>query len=58
MSYQNQIRILESKLKQIESLPNTAENINKILTINADLKRMRRLEWEENYERLKLEDDR
>lgn len=58
MSYTHQIRILQAKLKQLESRPHDSENIYKVLQIQNEIKKMQRLEWEENYERLKLEEDR
>lgn len=58
MSYTNQIKVLASKLEQLEKLPMDKENINKILQIQAQVKKLQRLEWEENYERVKLDDDR
>ena len=58
MSYAHQIRILEAKLKQLEQGPHNTDNICKVLMIQAEIKKMHRLEWEENYERLKLEEDR
>lgn len=58
MSYTNQIKVLASKLEQLEKLPMDKENINKILQIQAQVKKLQRLEWEENYERVKLDYDR
>lgn len=58
MSYTNQIKVLASKLEQLEKLPMDKENIYKILQIQAQVKKLQRLEWEENYERVKLDDDR
>lgn len=58
MAYTHQIRILEAKLKQLERGPHDKDNVYKVLQIQTELKKMRRLEWEENYERVKLEEDR
>ena len=58
MSYTHQINILEAKLKQLQKEPHTTDNIGKVLTVQAEVKRLRKLEWEENFERLKLEEDR
>jgi len=57
MAYDNQIRILESKLKQLEQGTDKKdlEQIGKILT---DLRRLRRLKWEEEHERVNFDDDR
>lgn len=56
MAYTNQIRILESKLKQIQDSPND-KNIEKVGQILAEIRKLRRLEWEENYERVNLEEE-
>ena len=58
MAYTHQIRILEAKLKQLQRGPHNTENNLKVLQIQAEVKKLERLEWEENYERLKLEEDR
>ncbi len=58
MAYTNQIRILEAKLKQLEKGPHNSENIYTVLQLQSEIKKLRRLEWEENYERLKLEEER
>ena len=58
MAYIHQIRILEQKLEQLSKNPIEKDNTYKVLQIQAEIKKMRRLEWEENYERLKLEEDR
>jgi hypothetical protein len=58
MGYTHQIRILEAKLKQLERGPHDSENVYKVLQIQAEIKKMRRLEWEETYERVKLEEER
>lgn len=58
MSYTNQIHILEQKLEQLSRMPFAKDNTYKVLQIQADLKKMRRLEWEENYERIKMEEER
>jgi hypothetical protein len=58
MAYTQQIRILEAKLKQLQRGPHNADNIGKVLQIQTEIRKMRRLEWEENYERVKLEEDR
>ena len=58
MAYVHQIRILEQKLEQLSKNPIEKDSTYKVLQIQAEIKKMRRLEWEENYERLKLEEDR
>jgi hypothetical protein len=58
MSFSNQIRILEAKLKQLERGPFNSENTLRTLSIQEEIKRMKRMEWEENFETVKLEEDR
>lgn len=58
MAYTQQIKILEQKLEQLSRTPFVEDHTYKVLQIQAEIKKMRRLEWEENYETLKLEEDR
>ena len=58
MAYTQQIKLLEQKLEQLSKTPFEKENTFKVLQIQAEIKKMRRLEWEENYERIKMEEDR
>ena len=58
MAYTQQIRILEQKLEQLSKFPFEKDNTYKVLQIQAEIRKMRRLEWEENYETLKIEEDR
>jgi len=58
MAYTQQIRLLEQKLEQLSKMPFEKDNTYKVLQIQADLKKMRRLEWEENYERVKMDEER
>lgn len=58
MAYKHQIRILETKLKQLERMPNNLENTTKVLQIQSEIRKMRRLEWEENFETVKIEEER
>jgi hypothetical protein len=57
MAYTNQIRILENKLKQLEQ-GTDKEDLKKMAEIINQLRLLRRLEWEEKYERVNMEDDR
>lgn len=57
MAYTNQIRILESKLKQIQNNPDN-NDIEKAGQILAEIRKLRRLEWEEQYERLDMGEER
>ena len=57
MAYTNQIRILESKLKQIQNNPDD-NDIEKAGQILAEIRKLRRLEWEEQYERLDMGEER
>ena len=58
MAQTQQIKILEQKLEQLSKTPFEKDNIYKVLQIQSEIKKMRRLEWEENYERIKMEEDR
>jgi hypothetical protein len=58
MAYTQQIRILEQKLEQLGKGPFDKENVEKTLDIQSQLRRLKRLEWEENYERIKMDEDR
>ena len=58
MAYTQQIRLLEQKLEQLSKVPFEKDNTYKVLQIQSEIKKMRRLEWEEMYERVKLEEER
>jgi len=58
MAYIQQIRLLEQKLQQLCKGPFNTDNIQKTLEIESAIKRLRRLEWEENYERIKMDEER
>jgi len=58
MAYTQQIRLLKQKLEQLSKVPFEKDNTYKVLQIQADLKKLRRLEWEENYERVKMDEER
>ena len=58
MAYTQQIKILEQKLEQLSKVPFEKDNTYKVLQIQSEIKKMRRLEWEENYERLQMEEER
>jgi hypothetical protein len=58
MAYTQQIKILEQKLEQLSKVPFEKDHTYKVLQIQAEIKKMRRLEWEENYERVKFEEER
>jgi hypothetical protein len=58
MSYTQQIRILEAKLKQLGKGPFDTDNIQKTLEIESAIKRLKRLDWEENYETVRMEEER
>jgi hypothetical protein len=57
MSYEHQIRILEAELKKLES-SNDKEDLEKMSDIINKLRRLRRDQWEEEHERVNLDDDR
>ena len=58
MAYTQQIHILEQKLEQLSKIPFAEDHTYKVLQIQAEIRKMRRLEWEENYETIKLEEER
>ncbi len=58
MAYTQQIRILESKLEQLSKGPFENDNTYKVLQIQSEIKKLRRLEWEENHERIKMDEER
>lgn len=57
MGYSQKIRILEEKLRQLEN-GNDKEDLKKMSDIINELRRLRRAQWEEEYERVNLDDDR
>lgn len=57
MSYTNQIRILETKLKQLEN-SDDKDDLKTMADIINQLRRLRRDQWEEEHERVNLDDDR
>ena len=58
MAYTQQIRILEAKLKQLQKGQQGADNLQKAWEIEANIRKLKRLEWEENHVRIKMEEDR
>jgi len=58
MAYAQQIKILEQKLEQLSRMPSVKDSTDNVLQIQQNLRKLKRLEWEENYERLKLEEER
>ena len=58
MAYIQQIRILQEKLNQLQKSPHDSVTVQKIFEVEAAIKRLKRLEWEENYETLQMEEDR
>jgi len=58
MAYTQQIRILEQKLQQLSKGPFDRENVEKTLEIQSQIRRLHRIEWEENHERIKMEEER
>jgi hypothetical protein len=57
MSYDNQIKILEAKLKQLEQSTDK-KDLEKMAQVINDLRRLRRLKWEEEHERVNFDDER
>jgi len=58
MAFTQQIRILEAKLAQLRKGPFDTDNIQKTLEMESAIKRLKRLEWEEKYETIKMDDER
>ena len=58
MAYTQQIRILEAKLAQLRRDPHTADNIQKCFEVESAIRRLKRLEWEENFETVKMDEER
>jgi hypothetical protein len=58
MSYYNQIKILEQKLTQLGSVPKDADHTYKVIQIESQIRKLKRLEWEENHERIKMDEER
>ena len=58
MAYTKQILILEAKLAQLKKGPFTADIIEKTSDLESAIKRLKRLEWIENYETVGMEEDR
>ena len=58
MAYTQQIRLLEQKLQQLAKGPFNTDNIQQTLEMESAIKRLKRLEWEENYERIKMDEER
>jgi len=57
MAYDNQIRILEAKLKQLEQ-GTDKKDLEQLAQIINDLRRLRKLKWEEEHERVGYDDER
>jgi len=60
MAYDNQIRILEAKLKQLEQGTDKKDlkEMSRMGQIINDLRKLRRLKWEEEHERVGYDDER
>lgn len=57
MSYNYQIRLLESELKKLEN-ETDKKDLQRMGQIINDLRRLRRLKWEEDHERVNFDDER
>jgi len=57
MGYSNQIKILEQRLKQLE-LRGDENDRDTITEIIDQLRRLRRLDWEQTYETVDLGEER
>lgn len=58
MAYAQQIRILEAKLVQLRNKKLDSENMVQTWAIEAEIRKLKRLEFEETYERVKFDDER
>ncbi len=64
MSYENRIKVIEDILKNLDKqIKDAAEsNVTSLLEKRSaafeDLRRLKRLQWEEQHERLNVDDDR
>jgi hypothetical protein len=56
-SYDYQIRLLETRLKQLEQ-GTDEKDLKEMTQIINDLRRLRRLKWEEEHERVGYDDER
>jgi len=56
--YTQQIRILEAKLDQLKNKKFDTNNTLHIWGIEAEIRKLKRLEWEENHERIKMDEER
>lgn len=56
-SYDYQIRLLETRLKQLEQGTDN-KDLKEMTQIINDLRRLRRLKWEEEHERVGYDDER
>lgn len=57
--YARQIKILEQKINQLVSTkPVSQDQMMEVFSLQSEVKRLRRLEWDEIYETVKLEEDR
>ncbi len=56
-SYDYQIRLLETRLKQLEQGTDD-KDLKEMTQIINDLRRLRRLKWEEDHERVGYDDER
>jgi hypothetical protein len=58
MAYTQQIRILEQKLQQLENSKHERDYTYKVMQLELEIRKLKRLEWEENYERIKMDEER
>lgn len=65
MSYNGKIKELESKFKLLEQKIANSDNIDDLKNLIpqrdnclSELKRLRKLQWEEDHERVEFDDDR
>ena len=57
--YAKQIKVLEQRIDQLKATkPVTADVMLEIFNLQTEVKKLRKLEWEEIYETVKMENDR
>lgn len=57
--YAKQIKVLEQRIDQLKATkPVTADVMLEIFNLQTEVKKLRKLEWDEIYETVKMENDR
>lgn len=57
--YAKQIKVLEQRIDQLKATkPVTADVMLEIFNLQTEVKKLRKLEWDEIYETVKMDNDR